>query len=176
MCSGRVSRLRSHCDSRRQTVELTIRRVTDAGAGNNLLGKTPRYIAGTRGNRRANASRIPRSQPTHHLVGRVLLIGAQAAVTDGLLVGTEPRVIADLQRPRQGRDRADSWHGSQPPLPLLEQRVSLQRADQVVLQLPGAADHSAAQVQQRPYSLADVFVRRHQLTEIAYLVGSRRLL
>ncbi len=52
---------------------------------------------------------------SHHLVGRALLYAAQPAVTVDLLHRSEPRVIADLQYPGQGRNRAHSRDGSEAP-------------------------------------------------------------
>ena len=77
-----------------------------------------------------------------HLVGRALLRSAQSAITDGLLDRPEARDIANLQSPRQRRDRTDAGYSPQAIQSLHKQRVTFQRADQGIVYLSDTEQHN----------------------------------
>src|SRR6201996_4596705 len=106
----------------------------------------------------------------HYLVRRTLLISAKSAVADGLLVRCEACEVTDLESPRHCGDRPYTRNRPQPPQPLLQQWITLQRTDQGVVQLLGAADHLPAQLQQRPYALMHILVGCYPFLEVANLV------
>jgi hypothetical protein len=78
--------------------------------------------------------------------------------------------IPDLQNPGQRRNRTHSGNCSQPLQPLRQQRVALQRTDQRIVQLLRSADRLTAQLQQRPDTVVDLLVVRHQIGEVTHLV------
>ena len=108
----------------------------------------------------------------HHLVSGTCLGAAQPAVTDRLFDGSKTRVIADLQDPGEGCDRANARNCFQPFQALGKQRIFLQRADQGIIEPLRSHDLFASQFEQRADTLADVLISRKQLGEVTRPVQS----
>ena len=85
-----------------------------------------------------------------YLVSRTPFVSSEPAIADGFLNRWEASKVSDLQGPGQRGNWTHAGNGPQPLQSLRQQRISLQRGDQCIVQPLPAFDRLPAQLQQWP--------------------------